>query len=187
MPLTTLDPHCALIVIDLQHGIVSLPTAPLAAVDVTAHSVQLVQAFRRQGLPVVLVNVTGAAPGRTDAPPRSSPPAADWALLVEALDPQPSDILISKQGWGAFSQTTLDAELRARGVTQVVFTGIATSIGIESSARSAHGLGYHVVFVLDAMADLNAESHQHSVSKIFPRLGESTTTAALLTRLEQPR
>ena len=65
MPLTKLD-TAALIVIDLQKGIVGLPTVHPTS-EITARAAQLARAFRQLGLPVVLVNVTGMAPGRTDA------------------------------------------------------------------------------------------------------------------------
>ena len=66
MPLTKLDTTAALIVIDLQKGIVGLPTVHPAS-EIIGRAAQLARAFRERGLPVVLVNVTGAAPGRTDA------------------------------------------------------------------------------------------------------------------------
>ena len=66
MPLTQLDTTPALIVIDLQKGIVGLPTVHPAA-EIIGRAAQLARAFRERGLPVVLVNVTGMAPGRTDA------------------------------------------------------------------------------------------------------------------------
>src|SRR5439155_3348746 len=91
---------------------------------------------------------------------------------------------VTKQRWGAFAGTTLDRYLRERGVTQIVLTGIATSIGVESTARNAYDHGYNVMLVVDAMTDLHADAHRHSVEKIFPRLGESTTTGQLLRLLE---
>jgi nicotinamidase-related amidase len=74
----------------------------------------------------------------------------------------------------------LDDELRRRGVTQIILTGISTSIGVESTARCAHDLGYHVTLVVDAMTDRDADAHRHSVEKIFPRLGETAKTADVL-------
>ena len=88
---------------------------------------------------------------------------------------------------GAFHGTSLDHFLRRRGVTQVFLTGIATSIGVESSATNAHDHGYHVVLVTDAMTDMDPVSHQHAIEKIFPRLGETTTTEIVLGLLEQQR
>lgn len=179
MPLTKLDDNPALIVIDLQKGIVSLPTTHPAG-EIVARAAQLASAFRERGMPVVLVNVTGAAPGRTDlVRPKFSPPP-DWADLVPELEARPSDHLISKQRVGAFIGTSLDDYLRARGVSQVFLTGVSTSFGVESTARSAYDYGYNVVFVVDAMTDRDADTHRHSVEKIFPRLGESDTTDNVL-------
>jgi nicotinamidase-related amidase len=179
MPLTQLDPTAALIAIDLQKGIVGLPTVHPAA-EIIGRAAQLARAFRARGLPVVLVNVTGRAPGRTDAGiPKFSLPS-DWAELVPELAQQPTDHLVTKQRVGAFIGTSLDETLRQRGVTQVFITGVATSAGVEATARSAYDFGYNVVLVTDAMTDRDPDSHRHSVEKIFPRLGETDTTANVL-------
>ena len=90
---------------------------------------------------------------------------------------------MSKQRIGAFIGTDLDDYLRQRGVTQVFLTGIATTAGVESTARSAYDLGYNVVLVVDAMTDRSADAHQHCVEKIFPRLGETETTENILKAL----
>jgi nicotinamidase-related amidase len=184
MPITKIDDVAALVVIDLQKGVVASPTVHPAG-EIIDRVARLARAFRNRGLPVVLVNVTGAAPGRTDAGATAAkftrPP--DWAELVAALEPQPGDYLVSKQRWGAFQGTSLDEYLRGRGVTQILLTGVATSIGVESTARSAYDLGYHVVLVTDAMTDRDADAHRHSLEKIFPRLGESGATDEVLRRL----
>ncbi len=179
MPLTKLDTTAALIVIDLQKGIVGLPTVHPTA-EIVDRSAQLARAFRERGLPVVLVNVTGRAPGRTDAGiPKLSLPA-DWTELVPELERHRDDHVVSKQRVGAFIGTSLDEYLRQRGVTQVVLTGVATSSGVEATARSAYDYGYNVVLVVDAMTDRDADQHHHSVEKIFPRLGETDTTDSVL-------
>ena len=183
MPLTELDTTAALIVIDLQKGIVGLPTVHPAS-EIIARAAQLARAFRERGLPVVLVNVTGAAPGRTDiVRPKSSFPQ-DWTELVPELDQHPDDHIVSKQRPGAFIGTSLDETLRQHGVTQIFLAGVATSIGVESTARSAYDYGYNVVFVVDAMTDRNADAHRHSIEKIFPRVGETDTTESVLKQLK---
>jgi nicotinamidase-related amidase len=184
MPLTEFDHKAALIVIDLQKGIVGLPTVHPAG-EIIGRAAELAHAFRERGLPVVLVHVTGAAPGRTDVvrPKFSFPP--DWAEFVPELDRQPGDYVVAKQRIGAFIGTPLDEYLRQFGVTQVFLTGISTSVGVESTARSAYDHGYNVVLVLDAMTDRDAEAHRHSVEKIFPRLGEIDTTRNVLQRLQE--
>jgi nicotinamidase-related amidase len=99
------------------------------------------------------------------------------------LNRQPSDITLTKRSLGAFLTTDLDAKLREAGVTQIVLTGISTTSGVESTARSAFDLGYHVAFVTDAMTD-NLEAHNASIEYQFPKLGELGTTAEVLALLD---
>ena len=186
MPITKLDPVASLIVIDLQKGIVGLPTAHPAA-EVVKRSARLARAFRWHGLPVVLVNVTSRAPGRTSFTRPMPPFPPDWTELVPELEQQTGDILISKQRVGAFIGTSLDVDLRRLGVTQVFLTGVATSAGVEATARSAYDYGYNVVLVIDAMTDRDPEAHRYSVEKTFPRIGETETTENVLKRLDQPQ
>lgn len=182
MPLTKLDPVAALVVIDLQKGIVATPTVHPVG-EIVSRTARLARAFRERSLPVVLVNVAGSAPGRTDAGPRKLPLSPDWTDLVPELEAQPSDHKVTKQRWGAFFGTSLDEYLRGRGITQIFLTGVATSIGVESTARCAYDLGYNVVLVVDAMTDRDAESHRQTVEKIFPRLGETETAENVLKAL----
>lgn len=184
MSATRLDTHTALVVIDLQKGIVALPTAHPVE-PVIAHTRTLLDAFRSRGLPVVLVNVAGGAPRRTEQPPRTAQLPADWAELVPELNRQPGDHLVTKKTWGAFTGTDLDAHLKAAGVTQIVLTGVATSIGVESTARQAHELGYNVTLAVDAMTDLNADAHVNSIERLFPRLGETSTTQDIVALLDR--
>jgi nicotinamidase-related amidase len=183
MPLTQLDPIAALIVIDLQKGIVTIPTAhPMD--KVIDRSVQLARAFRHRNLPVALVNVKpSAAAGRTDAvrPKMSLPP--DWADLLPELDVKPTDHLVTKHHPGAFIGTDLDAYLRSRNVTQVFITGVATTVGVESTARGAYDHGYNVVLVTDAVTDRSAENHRHAIEAILPRIAELCTTTEALRAL----
>jgi nicotinamidase-related amidase len=183
MPITSLDPKSALVLIDLQKGIVSIPP-PEVAKDVISKAAQLAAAFRAHNQPVVLVNVAGGAPGRTDRTRPTHAFPAGWTDLVPELNQQPSDILITKHAYGAFLGTSLDQQLKALGVTQIVLAGVATSVGVESTARSAYDLGYNVVFLTDAMADLDPVNHAHAIEKIFPRLGESGTSSDLLALLK---
>ncbi len=185
MPLTALDPITALIVIDLQKGLAGHPTIhPFA--EVVARIRELIDAFRAEGLPVVLVNVAGRAPGRTEQGSRNTEAfAEDWTELLPELAQQPSDILVTKRSWGAFATTTLDEQLKAKGVTQVVVTGISTSAGVEATARQAYEQGFHVTLALDAMTDVRQEAHEHSVQNVFPRIGETGSTQKILSLLKK--
>ncbi|WP_214414121.1 isochorismatase family protein [Sphaerisporangium fuscum] len=186
MAVTTLDPRSALVVIDLQNGVLAASGSPHPTSEVLTRTVELAEAFRARELPVVLVRVT-FAPDGSDAPPGRSEvsrPAgarpAGWDELAGELAGHPEDIVVTKRNWSAFYGTDLDLQLRRRGVTQIVLTGVATSIGVESTARAAHEHGYHVTLATDAMTDLDGDAHRHSVEKIFPRLGETGTTADIL-------
>ena len=179
MALTALDPQTALIVVDLQKGLRDIPSLhPMAGV--IDQSCQLIEAFRKQKLPVVLVNVAGTAPGRTEEPRRYWELPADFSELIRELHPQPDDILITKRTWGAFANTDLEAQLKAKGVTQVVLTGVATATGVEATARQAYEAGFHVTLATDAMTDLRPEAHEYSLKHVFPRLGETGSTQDIL-------
>jgi nicotinamidase-related amidase len=178
----TLDPTPALVLVDLQEGIVGLATAHPAD-EVVTRGAALAAAFRDHGLAVVLVNVAGQAPGRTEVghPGGALPPG--WADLVAEIDPQPGDHRVTKLQWGAFYSTDLHEHLQSLGVTQIVPAGIATSMGVESTARAAHEHGYHVVLVTDAMTDASVAAHDLSVEHVFPMLGQRTTTEEILEQL----
>lgn len=174
MALTTLDPNIALIIVDLQKGIVGLPLVhPIDGVIERACA--LADAFRERGLPVVLVNVAGGAPGRTEQPPQTGSRPDGWTDLIPELNPQAGDILATKRTWGAFATTDLEAQLKARGVTQVVIAGVATGTGVEATARQAYEAGFNVTLALDAITDIRPEAHAYSIKNIFPRLGETGT------------
>jgi len=182
MALTTLDPNVALIVVDLQKGLVSLPLVhPIGEIITRARA--LADAFRERGLPVALVNVAGGAPGRTEQPPQTGLRPEGWTDLIPELNQQPDDIIVTKRTWGAFASTDLEAQLRARGVTQVVIVGVATATGVEATARQAYEQGFNVTLAIDAMTDRRPEAHDYSLSRVFPRLGETGTSQGIIDRL----
>jgi nicotinamidase-related amidase len=184
--LTTIDPKTALIVIDLQKGVVGLPTAHPVE-PVVANSARLADVFRGYGLPVVLVNVTGGPAGRTERGFGGGTRPEGWDILVDELGQQPSDHLVTKRTRGAFTGTDLEQYLRDNGVTQVVITGVATGSGVESTARHAHELGFNVTLATDAMTDMSADVHENSVLRIFPGIGETGTTSEILDLLASSR
>lgn len=179
MSVTTLDPQTALIVVDLQQGIIgSRFIHPIA--EVINQTRSLIKVFRRNELPVVLVNVAGGAPGRTEQTRPHQTLPEGWTDLIPELKPKPSDILVTKRTWGAFASTDLEARLKRKAVTQVVITGVATGTGVESTARQAYEQGFNVTLAIDAMTDLRAEAHIYSVTHVFPRLGETGTTEQII-------
>lgn len=184
----TFEPRrTAVIVIDLQKGIVGFPGNPHAASRVVANCVELLAAARSAGAQPVLVHV-GRSPDGGDAlqvmadePMRVAgtlPP--DWSELIAELNKQPSDIVILKRQWGAFYGTDLDLQLRRRGLNTLILCGIATEFGVESTARDAYERGYEQVFAEDAMTARSAESHTNAVSHVFPRMGRVRSTAEIV-------
>ncbi len=183
MAATALDPNSALVIIDLQKGLANFPTVtPIA--DVVSNAARLAKAFRSHNLPVVLVNVTEGPSGRTQQPRRTGDRPSNFAEIMEELEPSDEDVRVTKRSWGAFMDTNLGQRLRSADVSQIVLAGVATSIGVESTAREAYSLGFNVTLASDAMTDLDQGAHDNSIAKIFPRLGEIGTTTEILSLLE---
>ena len=180
----------ALVLIDLQQGILPYAKAPYDAAAVLAHAAPLAAAFRAAKAPVVLVKVGFSADGGdalkaiVDAPNPAGAPPADWMADTAELPPQPGDIHIVKRQWGAFHGTELDLQLRRRGIRTIVLAGIATAMGVESTARFAWELGYDLVFAEDATSGPDAAMHANSFEKVFPRLGRVRRTAQVLAALQ---
>lgn len=184
MALSTLDPNTALIVVDLQKGIIGSPFMhPID--EVVKRSRLLIDAFRQRNLPIALVNVAGGAPGRTERPRPDMPRPEGWTDLIPEVNQQPDDMFVTKRTWGAFASTDLEDQLKKRGVTQVVIIGVATGTGVEATARQAYEQGFNVTLAIDAMTDARPEAHDYSIKHVFPRLGETGTTQEIIHLLEQ--
>lgn len=180
----------ALVVIDLQHGIVGRGSAPHAALDVVARAGSVAAALRAAGGTVVWVRVTPSADEKDALMPPTDAPAVtpgkrphDWAELVPEVDRQPEDLLITKRQWGAFYGTELDLQLRRRGIDTIILCGISTNIGVESTARCAYERGYSQVFVEDATAARTAEEHEFTMRITFPRMGRVRSTEQVVEAL----
>jgi nicotinamidase-related amidase len=174
----------ALVLIDLQKGVLAMPVAPHAAATVYERSMQLAQRFRTAGSPVVMVRVAfsrdfaDALRPQVDQPTNFAALPADWDQFPEDLPP--SDILITKRQWGAFYGTELDLQLRRRGVRRIVLGGIATNIGVESTARSAFEHGYELVVAEDLCSSTSAEMHAFSIRHIMPRIARVTDSKTIV-------
>lgn len=189
----SLDPATtALIVIDLQRGIVARQAAPHSPADVVERSAKLADAFRERNALVVLVHVAFSADERDRLKPEAdgAPPAApltpEWSEILPEIGPRAGDIVITKRQWGAFYGTALDLQLRRRGIRTLVFGGIATNFGVESTARDAYERGFEQVFVEDAMSGLTADAHQFAITTIFPRMGRVRSVEDVLAAIRAP-
>ena len=177
----------ALVLIDLQNAIVSRQLAPHTAPDVIARSKQLADAIRAKGGTVIFVHVLVdqiqrlPADSPMQAPPTPLPPGA--TEIVTEVGMQPSDILIGKRQWGAFYGTNLEQTLDRRGIDTIILGGIATNMGVESTARAAHDAGYALIFAEDAMSTMSAEWHEFSIKNLFPRMGRVRSTQEIIDAL----
>jgi nicotinamidase-related amidase len=179
----------ALILIDLQNGIVGLALGPHSFSTVLENSNKVAAALRDKGATIVYVRVAIAEILHlpVDAPirdPQAPPPPADASELIDTLDREATDLVITKRHWGAFYGTELDQLLRRRGIKTIVIGGIATNFGVESTARAALDRGYEIVFVEDAMTTVSPEAQQFAIQNIFPRMGRVRSTAAVLAALQ---
>lgn len=169
----TYDPATtALVLIDLQKGIVGMDLAPRSGMAVVATATDLAARFRAARAPVVLVHVDfteGLAPPQDVDTPSTFQRTDDWSDFINGLR-HDGDIVVTKHHWGAFTGTDLDLQLRRRGVKTIVLGGIATNFGVESTARSAWEHSYNVVIAEDACSSAKTEAHRFAVDMIFPRI-----------------
>ena len=186
-----LDPKkSALVVIDLQRGIVGRECAPHTAPEVVSNAAALARAIRAQGGFVVLVRVS-SIDGKDMLRPLTDPatPAfsgarqAGWDEIAPELGPEPGDLVLTKHQWGAFHGTELDLQLRRRGIETIVLCGIATGFGVDTTAREAYQHGYQQIFAEDAMTGLAKEEHDYVCRFIFPRIGRIRPTSAIVEAL----
>ncbi len=187
-----LDPKAtALVVVDLQHGVLALPLTPYDGAQVVARSVELGHAVAGAGGTIVLVNVSYAddyadRPSQPTDAPMSLPTGGlpgDWATLAPEVSALPARVRITKRQQSAFYGTELDLQLRRRGISTVLLCGIATNFGVEATARDAHNHNYAVVIAADACTSVAPTLHEFAVTKILPRIarvrGSSEIIAAL--------
>ena len=176
MSLTLDAKQTALVLIDLEQGIVSRQVAPHAGADVVKRCAALAETVRKAGGSVVYVHVLINEIERLSADqpmqmPSEPPPASASELVPEAGYQPETDVLVAKRQWGAFHATHLDQALRRKGVKTIILGGIATNFGVESTARAAQEHGYELIFAEDAMSSMSAEMHDFAVKILFPIMG----------------
>lgn len=179
----------ALVVIDLQEGILPFAGGPHCADDVVARAARLAEKCRATGAPVVLVRVGWSADFAealkqpVDAAIAGDALSPDWWTYPLALGKREGDIEITKRQWGAFYGTDLELQLRRRGIDTIILCGISTNIGVESTARNAWELGFNLVIAEDACSAADSEQHNGSFTHIFPRIARVRRTDDILAAL----
>jgi len=191
--MSKLDPQkTALILIDLQQGLMSMPLAPNSADIVLANGLRLAKALQGQGGMVIPVRVEFSdhyadRPGQyVDQPmtlPREGLPEG-WATLAPEVVALKSEITITKRQWSAFFGTELDLQLRRRGFTHVIIGGLATNFGVESTARDAWQHDYAVIIAEDICSTFSDEMHLFALEKTLPRVAKIRKTDEIIAALQ---
>lgn len=179
----------ALVLIDLQNGNMARALAPYSSQQVLGNCVLLAQEMRNRGAMVVFVRVllNELQPGPADAPLHAAdapPPPPDASQFAPEAGVEATDVVIVKRQWGAFYGTELDQLLRRRHIKTLILGGIVTNIGVESTARAAHDLGYALVFAEDAMSGISAEAHDFACKNTFRIMGRVRKTRELIDALQ---
>lgn len=133
----------ALLAIDVQKGLFHSKNPPWAAPEILRRIDRCGGAFRSAGAVVVMVQHDGASEEAT------APDSDGWQLAPE-IETHPDDVRIRKTTCDAFYQTSLDQQLRHRGIKNLVITGYATEFCIEATVRMAVSRDYQVLVARDA-------------------------------------
>ena len=178
----------ALIVIDLEVGIVNREYSPFTSEEVVKNASRLINAFAEKGAFVVLVKVSSVdgkdmLKPNVDSKIKSAQFPEGWDSFIPELINVENTHHISKKQWGAFYGTDLDLQLRRRGIDTIVLCGISTNIGVDTTAREAFQHGYNQIFSTDAMTASTREEHDYVCKYIFPRIGQLRTTDEIVLSL----
>lgn len=186
----------ALVVIDLQNGVLRNEHVPYNNEQVIKNAGRLIKAFTEAGSFVVMVKVSTAdgkdllrpdTDAKIDPAIRINPIQLieNWDSFVSELNVPDSVHIITKRNWGAFYGTELDLQLRRRGIETLVLCGISTEFGVDTTAREAYQYGYKQIFAEDAMASSEKEAHEFVCKHIFPRIGKVRTSDEVLELLNE--
>lgn len=178
----------ALVVVDLQAGIVNRELSPYSGAQVVRQASKLAKVFAEKGAFVVLVRVS-SLDGKDMFQPKLDMAAnpvqfpEGWDRLVPELTAVNPAHVVTKRQWGAFYGTDLDLQLRRRGIDTIVLCGISSGIGVDTTAREAYQHAYQQIFVEDAMTAVTKEEHDYVCKYIFPRIGRLRTTEEVASAL----
>ena len=101
--------------------------------------------------------------------------------IPQAVAPGPNDVAFEKSTPNIFLGTNFEAMLRNRGITTILFTGIATEMGVELSARDASARGFYPVVVSDCVSSMDQASHERSLTNMARMLIVEDSGAILKT------
>jgi ureidoacrylate peracid hydrolase len=206
-------PGTAVIVVDMQNAFVS-PGGyfDLSGHDISATGriikpcVEIVNKARQKGIKIIYLQMA-YSPALTDNEKKYSPAwrkskglafisqhpelkdkfqvAGTWgSSIIKELEPQPADVVVSKQKYDGFIGTSLDTILRAGNTRYLIFIGTATNICVESTLRHAFSLEYFSILVSDATSQIGPVAMQDAtIANVLSNFGWVTTTEKLLKAL----
>ncbi|MFR8859077.1 MAG: cysteine hydrolase [Enterococcus faecium] len=185
----------AFVAIDMQKEIVNNGTlSPHTAASILTNNDSLAKTLKRTAALKVLVNVDISTfpylsqqtdmGGMTAA---SVPPEFTDLLLKDSLKDTDNMLTITKYNPSAFFGTSLDLQLRRRGIETIILSGVATTNGVYATALDAFQHGYHVVLAEDACSDRDKESHQLFIKKIFPKTARVRSTKQIIEAIQQSK
>nr|WP_274433344.1 isochorismatase family cysteine hydrolase [Alicyclobacillus sp. ALC3] len=176
--------HTALLVMDVQNGIVSRFAKDESTLTpiVTA-----VAAARAANIPVMFVRVA-FRPGFAEVSPNNKSFSAiagaggmtaddDLTQVHASVAPRDGEPVITKRRVSAFSGSDLEVILRAQGIDTLVLCGIATSGVVLSTLREAADKDYRITVLADACLDADPEVHRVLTEKVFPRQADVLSAA----------
>lgn len=194
-------PSPALIVVDMQNDFVR-KGAPMEVPDARgtiAPILRLISHFRQAGRPIVFTRfVSGESENllwlwsqQCQPPTRAcwkgvrrayadDPVERECAGIIEELRPQATDLVVDKQGYGAFHGTALDALLRRRGVASLVVVGTVTQICVEETGREAFHHGYRTTLVSDGVSSFAPDLHAATLKNFGMKFGWVADTDTVL-------
>ena len=184
----------AFVAIDMQKEIVNNGTlSPHTAASILTNNDLLVRTLKRTAALKVLVNVDISTfpylSQQTDmgGMTASVPPEFTDLLLKDSLKDTDNMLTITKYNPSAFFGTSLDLQLRRRGIETIVLSGVATTNGVYATALDAFQHGYHIVLAEDACSDRDKESHQLFIKKIFPKTARVRSTKQIIEAIQQSK
>jgi ureidoacrylate peracid hydrolase len=209
----------AVVVVDMQNafaspgGLLDIAGMDISGAPAVVRAIRgVLDAARGAGVPVVYLQV-GFKPDLSDGGGADSPnPRKELALclmhrrpelrgkllvegtwdfaIVEELEPHPGDVVIRKTRYSGFAGTSLDAELRSRGIQYLFFTGIATNVCVESTLRDAYFLEYWPILIADATMQAGPaflqEATLFNVASYFGWIVEAREFGAQVAGRDQP-